>query len=267
MIRRLIFTMVPGLFPGETGLLKRRAQVEAEPPILRRGSWIPLNVIRPVCFIGFCCAMPVHLPAQQPWTNTTLSASQRATLLVGAMSFNEKVAMVNGAGGSYVGNIPANTRLGIPALNLNDGPAGVRLSDSSTTAFPAPITLAATWDTALARQYGSQMGAQTRGKGIEVLLGPMMNMARAYQAGRNFEGYGEEPELAGAMAAADDQWHPEPGGHRHRQALRVQRPGDSTDVDQFGRGRAHPAGDLLPAVSGLGPGRGRRGDGFLQSGQ
>ena len=215
--------------------------------------------------------MPVHLFAQQPWTNTTLSANQRATLLVGAMSFGEKVAMVNGtagpAGSNYVGNIANNTRLGIPWLFLNDGPAGVRLSDSSTTAFPAPITLAATWDTALARQYGSQMGAQAHGKGIEVLLGPMMNTARAYQAGRNFEGYGEEPELAGAMAAADDQRHPEPGRHRHRQALRVQRPGDPTDGDQFGRGRAHPAGDLLPAVSGLGPGRSRRDDGFLQPGQ
>jgi len=118
------------------------------------------------------------------------------------MTFTEKVAMVNGAGGSYVGNIPANARLGIPALNLQDGPAGVRVSDSSTTAFPAPIALAATWDTALARQYGSQMGAQARGKGMHVLLGPMMNLARAYQAGRNFEGYGEDPELAGAMAAA-----------------------------------------------------------------
>jgi beta-glucosidase len=207
MIRQLIFTMMPGLFPGETGLLKKREQVGAEPLILRRGSWIPLNVIRPVCFIGFCCAMPVHLSAQQPWTNTILSANQRATLLVGAMTFGEKAAMVNGtagpAGSNYVGNITNNTRLGIPWLNLNDGPAGVRLSDSSTTAFPAPITLAATWDTALARQYGSQMGAQARGKGIEVLLGPMMNMARAYQAGRNFEGYGEDPELSGALAAAE----------------------------------------------------------------
>ena len=183
MIRRLFFSVVPGLFPGGTGSLMSR-----------------------IGFIGFCCAMPVHLLAQQPWTNTTLSASQRAALLVGAMTFNEKVAVVNGtagpAGSNYVGNIANNTRLGIPWLFLNDGPAGVRLSDSSTTAFPAPITLAATWDTALARQYGSQMGAQARGKGIQVLLGPMMNLARAYQAGRNFEGYGEDPELAGAMAAA-----------------------------------------------------------------
>ena len=214
MIRRLLFDMVPGLFPDVTGLQKNQERAGGRAAQLRprRGmrpfhSRIPLNALRPVCFIGLCCAaMPVPLIAQQPWTNTTLSASQRAALLVGAMTFNEKVAMVNGTAGptgsNYVGNIANNTRLGIPWLFLNDGPAGVRLSDSSTTAFPAPITLAATWDTALARQYGSQMGAQAYGKGIQVLLGPMMNMARTYQAGRNFEGYGEDPKLAGAMAAA-----------------------------------------------------------------
>ena len=47
------------------------------------------------------------------------------------------------------------------------------------------------------------MGAQCRGKGVEVLLGPMMNMARVYEDGRAFEGYGEDPYLAGAMAAAE----------------------------------------------------------------
>ena len=207
MIRRLIFTIVPRLFPRETGLLKRREQVQAEPPILRRGHWMLLNIIRPVCLIGFCCAMLVHLHAQQPWTNTTLSASQRATLLLAQMTFSEKAAMVYGVAGptgsNYVGNIANNTRLGIPWLFLNDGPAGLRLSDTSTTAFPAPIDIAASWDTALARQYGSQIGAQCRGKGVGVLLGPMMNMARVYEDGRAFEGYGEDPYLAGAMAAAE----------------------------------------------------------------
>ena len=168
--------------------------------------WIPLNVIRVLCFVGFCCAMPLHLQAQA-WTNTTLSASQRATLLLAQMTFSEKAAMVYGVAGptgsNYVGNIANNTRLGIPWLFLNDGPAGLRLSDKSTTAFPAPIDIAASWDTALARQYGSQMGAQCRGKGVGVLLGPMMNMARVYEDGRAFEGYGEDPYLAGAMAAAE----------------------------------------------------------------
>ena len=147
MIRQLIVNMLPGLFPAETGLPKRREQVETEPPILRRGSWIPLNVVRAVCFLGFCCAMPLH--AQQAWTNTTFSASQRASLLLAQMTFSEKAAMVYGVAGptgsNYVGNIANNTRLGIPWLFLNDGPAGLRMvnDDASTTAFPAPIDIAA----------------------------------------------------------------------------------------------------------------------------
>ena len=172
----------------------------------RLHPWKTLNAICAACFITVCCAMPVCLQAQS-WTNTTLSASQRASLLLAQMTFSEKAAMVYGTAGptgsNYVGNIANNTRLGIPWLFLNDGPAGLRLSDSSTTAFPAPITLAATWDTALAQQYGSQIGAQCRGKGVEVLLGPMMNMARVYEDGRAFEGYGEDPYLSGAMAAAE----------------------------------------------------------------
>jgi len=127
------------------------------------------------------------------------------------MTFSEKAAMVYGTGGApggnnynYVGNITNNSRLGIPWLFLQDGPAGVRLqSGNNTTALPAPITLAATWDVALARQYGSTMGAEARGKGVDVQLGPMMNMARVYEDGRAFEGYGEDPYLAGAMAAAE----------------------------------------------------------------
>ncbi|HEX7653588.1 MAG TPA: glycoside hydrolase family 3 N-terminal domain-containing protein, partial [Verrucomicrobiae bacterium] len=158
-----------------------------------------------ICYFAWLNAAPA-----QPWTNTTLSAGQRAALLVAAMTFEEKVAMVQGVNDSafigYVsGNITNNTRLGIPELTLNDGPAGVRIRSggNSTTAFPAPIAIAATWNPTVARQYGSQMGAQARGKGIDVLLGPMMNIPRAYQAGRNFEGAGEDPYLSGVMAAAE----------------------------------------------------------------
>lgn len=146
--------------------------------------------------------MTAHLPAQS-WTNSTLSASQRATLLLGAMNFNQMVAMVNGAGGSYVGNIPANAAPAIPALTLQDGPAGIADGVTGVTAFPAPIALAASWDVPLARQYGVMLGNEARGKGVEVLLGPMMNLARAYEDGRNFEGYGEDPDLSGVMAAAE----------------------------------------------------------------
>jgi beta-glucosidase len=141
----------------------------------------------------------------QTWTNTALLPEQRADALLAAMTQSEKIAMVHGAGGPYVGNIPSNSRLGIPALNLQDGPAGVADGVSNVTAFPAPVGIAASWDAALARQCGAMLGQEERGKGVHVLLAPMMNIARVSQAGRNFEGFGEDPYLSGVMAAADVQ--------------------------------------------------------------
>jgi beta-glucosidase len=162
------------------------------------------QTVHGIFFIGILFGITGGLQAQS-WTNTTLSASQRASFMVNAMTFSEMSVMVAGAGGSYVGNIPNNTQLNIPALHLQDGPAGIGDGVNNVTAFPAPITIAASWDVALSRQYGSTMGSEARGKGVNVLLAPMMNTARAYQAGRNFEGNGEDPQLSGAMAAAEIQ--------------------------------------------------------------
>ncbi len=139
----------------------------------------------------------------QSWTNATLPSTQRAALLLGAMNYGDKVAMIAGASGSYVGNIPANARLGIPPLNLQDGPAGIGDGVQNVTAFPAPIAIGASWDTALARQYGVMLGAEAHSKGVSVLLAPMINLARGYEAGRNFEGYGEDPYLTAALGAAE----------------------------------------------------------------
>ena len=69
------------------------------------------------------------------------------------------------------------------------------------TALPAPILLAATWDLSLARQYGAIIGAEDRGKGVHVSLGPMINLVRVPQGGRSFETFGEDPFLSSAMAA------------------------------------------------------------------
>ena len=138
-----------------------------------------------ICCLGLWLARVESLEAQA-WTNATLPASERASLLTSAMTFSELATMVAGASGPYVGYIPNNTRLGIPALNLQDGPAGIGDGANNVTAFPAPITIAASWDVALSRQFGSMMGAEARGKGVNVLLAPMMNIARAYQAGQKF---------------------------------------------------------------------------------
>ena len=66
------------------------------------------------------------MAADQPWMNTALAPVDRANLLLAAMTQAEKLTMMHGGGScGYAGCVPANTRLGIPALRLQDGPVGV----------------------------------------------------------------------------------------------------------------------------------------------
>ncbi len=158
-----------------------------------------------ICFAGFAWSAVLSAQGLPSWMNTSLTPGQRTSLLMAQMTLDEKIAMLHGVSGSYAGNVTNNTRLGIPALNLQDGPAGVGDGVQQVTAPPAPIALAASWDIGLARQYGALIGAEAHGKGVHVILGPVLNMARVPQGGRSFENFGEDPFLSSAMAAADIQ--------------------------------------------------------------
>jgi beta-glucosidase len=118
--------------------------------------------------------------------------------LLARMTLREKIRMLGGVHGFYTAAIP---RLGIPALRMSDGPMGLRNQEPST-AFPAGITLAATWDTRLARRMGQAMGLEARARGVNILLAPGVNIQRVAVDGRNFEFYGEDPYLAGQIAAS-----------------------------------------------------------------
>jgi beta-glucosidase len=133
-----------------------------------------------------------------------LTPEQRADALLAQMTLDEKIAMLHGGGScGYVGCIPANTRLGIPALHLQDGPVGAGDGFTGVTQLPAPVAGAASFDVAAMQQYGQVLGSEQWGKGTNVVLAPTVNIVRDPRWGRAFESFGEDPYLAGQVGAAD----------------------------------------------------------------
>ncbi len=153
-----------------------------------------------------------HAYAQdRPWMKPSLTPGQRAQLLLRQMTLQEKVAMVTGdLNLNYAFYNAPNSRLGIPALTMADGPAGVRVANPAvngqmTTELPSPLALAATWDPTLAGQFGDLMGNEAFLTGHNVMLSPALDIARVAQGGRTFEGFGEDPLLSGRMGVAEIQ--------------------------------------------------------------
>ncbi|MFC1404124.1 MULTISPECIES: glycoside hydrolase family 3 C-terminal domain-containing protein [Streptacidiphilus] len=103
----------------------------------------------------------------------------------------------------------------VPAITLVDGSAGVRMQDMSqgadhlglrpalpATAFPCATVMAQTWNPELVHRVARALGTEAQAAGVQVLLGPGVNMKRDPRAGRNFEYYSEDPYLTGVLASA-----------------------------------------------------------------
>ena len=143
--------------------------------------------------------------ASCPWLNQSLTVSQRVAMLLARMTLANKINMVTGAGTSepYVFYISAIPSLCIPAMGEEDGPVGVGDGLTGVTQMPAAVSLAATWDRALATRYGQVVGSEERGKGAMVNLGPTVNIDRDPRWGRSFEAYTEDPYLNSALTVSD----------------------------------------------------------------
>jgi beta-glucosidase len=151
--------------------------------------------------------------APHAWGKGTLTGSELRSL-VSQLTLPEEIGIVHGSTDTtcsttlpegcvgQAGWIPGVDRLGVPPLRMTDGPAGVRLAHVET-ALPAPVGLAATFDTGTARTYGRTVGAAGRATGQDVWLGPMINAVNYPTGGRNFETLGEDPYLAGRLAAQE----------------------------------------------------------------
>jgi beta-glucosidase len=156
-------------------------------------------------------AGPAQASGCSAWMNTRSSPTARAHALLAAMTLQDKVNLVTGDTGVPEADYPnygaagvvfGNSALCIPPLVLNDAAAGIGDTQVLTTAFPDGVTQASTWDVPLLRSYGDVLGKEAFAKGVNVLLGPGIDILRDPLNGRGWEYYGEDPFLTGQAAAA-----------------------------------------------------------------
>jgi beta-glucosidase len=122
---------------------------------------------------------------------------QRIDEIVHKMTLAEKL---NYIGGEEM-TIRAVSSVGVSALQMSDGPVGVRLdSGFPSTTYAGGIGLAASWDRELAHRVGAGIGRDARARGINFMLGPGVNIYRSPRDGRNFEYFGEDPFLTSNIA-------------------------------------------------------------------
>lgn len=136
--------------------------------------------------------------------------------VIAAMTLQEKAAFVSGTGMNNATNVAgaagstlAIPRLGVPQIVFADGPIGVRLGAGPTggekrfaTGFPVSVAMAATWDPALIQRVGGAIGEQAKSYGVDLMLGPAINIQRNPLNGRNFEYFTEDPLLNAMITAA-----------------------------------------------------------------
>src|ERR1700744_3107721 len=171
-------------------------------------------------FVAFLVSGPSasaqNPPTDRPWMNKSLSADQRADLVMKEMTLDEKMNFVHGTGwnglrpdaeipkGSLggAGYVQGVARLGIPGINMADSAVGVRLAAQGghyATLLPSVLGAACSWDQDALRLYGSVIGRELRDMGYNMSIGGGVDLARDPRNGRNFEYAGEDPVLAGTM--------------------------------------------------------------------
>jgi beta-glucosidase len=157
-----------------------------------------------------------EVPVTGPWMNKSLSPDERADLVLKQLTLSEKIDLLHGegmpgwprsmprmnegdGGAGFVLGIP---RLGIPKIEMSDAAYGVRMSAQNgrySTALPANVAAAASWDPESACAYGALIGNELRAQGYNMTLGGGVNLTREPRNGRTFEYQGEDPLLAGTL--------------------------------------------------------------------
>ncbi|SDD45430.1 beta-glucosidase [Sanguibacter gelidistatuariae] len=147
--------------------------------------------------------MPEDL-SPRPTTPDELSlTSTRLTELLGQLTLEEKVHLLTGC--DFWTTWPME-KIGLRRLLVSDGPSGVRGEvwdeRSPSLNLPSASALSSSWDTTIARRYGNISAQEARRKGVDVILGPTINLHRSPLGGRHFEAFSEDPVLTADLAAA-----------------------------------------------------------------
>ena len=140
-------------------------------------------------------------PAVDPALDATTEA--RLTALLDQLTLEEKVLLLTGR--DFWTTAPIE-KIGLRRILVSDGPSGVRGEvwdeRSPSLNLPSSTALGAAWDPAIARRYGNVAAVEARRKGVDVVLGPTINLHRSPLGGRHFEAFSEDPVLTGKLAAA-----------------------------------------------------------------
>ena len=176
-------------------------------------------VLACVLFPSRLQSSPQDKPSAHPWMNRSLSPDERAAMVLKEMTIDEKITLLHGTGmqglspmsplaifsNGGAGYVPGIPRLGIPAIQMSDAAYGVRSSGENgrySTALPADVAGAASWDLDAAYEYGALIGRELRAQGYNMSLGGGINLTREPRNGRTFEYLGEDPVLAGKMVGS-----------------------------------------------------------------
>jgi beta-glucosidase len=158
---------------------------------------------RKLCaLVAASCLLAANVAPARAQTQSALGAPSasgvdaRVESILKQLTLEEKLDLLGGVDDFFVRGVP---RLKLPRLRMADGPLGVR-NFGPATAMAGGVSLAATWNPALAERVGTEIGRDARAKGVHFLLGPGVNIYRAPLNGRNFEYFGEDPWLASRIA-------------------------------------------------------------------
>jgi beta-glucosidase len=126
------------------------------------------------------------------------------------LSLDQKSRLVSGDGFWHTYGIPES---GIEAVKLSDGPHGLRsqgeagdnfglTASEESTCFPPAVAIGSSWDPSVAERVATAIGREARALGVDIVLGPGVNIKRSPLCGRNFEYLSEDPLLSGALGSA-----------------------------------------------------------------